>query len=179
MLGVVASHGMTPSIGDPPVPARFWKHVEADENGCWIWTAARNFGGYGLVRFVGRNHMAHRTTYEAFVEAILPWRVLDHLCRNPSCCNPAHLEAVTPKENVRRSYANGIPRKPPRRKPPRTECGKGHPLTDDNVYLSTDGRRRCRACQRIFDATRRERRRVEGQPVATSWLPASKLKEQA
>lgn len=30
---------------------------------------------------------------------------LDHLCRNPACCNPSHLEPVTPKENTRRGNA--------------------------------------------------------------------------
>lgn len=30
---------------------------------------------------------------------------VDHLCFNPSCCNPDHLEAVTPQENKRRRRA--------------------------------------------------------------------------
>lgn len=30
---------------------------------------------------------------------------LDHLCRNPSCVNPAHLEIVTGAENIRRGKA--------------------------------------------------------------------------
>jgi hypothetical protein len=28
---------------------------------------------------------------------------LDHLCENPPCCNPAHLEPVTHAENNRRA----------------------------------------------------------------------------
>jgi hypothetical protein len=28
---------------------------------------------------------------------------LDHLCRNPKCVNPNHLEVVTRSENLRRS----------------------------------------------------------------------------
>lgn len=27
-------------------------------------------------------------------------------------------------------------------------CKRGHPLTEDNIYVSPKGRRRCRACQR-------------------------------
>jgi hypothetical protein len=43
--------------------------------------------------------LAHRVRHEA---ASAPAAVLDHLCRNRWCCNPAHIEAVSPAENVRR-----------------------------------------------------------------------------
>lgn len=36
---------------------------------------------------------------------------IDHLCRNPACCNPAHLEAVTRSVNALRGHAarRGVP----------------------------------------------------------------------
>lgn len=34
--------------------------------------------------------------------------VLDHLCRNRWCCNPAHLDAVSHTENVRRGAATKL-----------------------------------------------------------------------
>lgn len=39
----------------------------------------------------------------------------------------------------------------------RAICGSGHPLTDDNLYISPAGVRYCRPCRRAYDATRRPR----------------------
>lgn len=44
--------------------------------------------------------LAHRVRHEAATGEHAP--VLDHLCRNRWCCNPDHLEAVSPAANVRR-----------------------------------------------------------------------------
>jgi hypothetical protein len=51
--------------------------------------------------------LVHRDVYEQLVGPIPEGLVLDHLCRNRSCCNPAHLEPVTTAENVRRGL-NGV-----------------------------------------------------------------------
>lgn len=32
---------------------------------------------------------------------------VNHLCCNPGCCNPEHLEWVTPKDNIAYSYTKG------------------------------------------------------------------------
>jgi hypothetical protein len=40
--------------------------------------------------------------YEALTGSIPADLQLDHLCRVRNCVNPAHLEPVTPRENVRR-----------------------------------------------------------------------------
>lgn len=71
-------------------------------DGCWEWLRAKAGGGYGRVCINGRLLQAHRVVYEQFVGPIPAGLHLDHLCRNPGCVNPAHLEPVTCVENIRR-----------------------------------------------------------------------------
>ena len=86
-----------------------------NEHGCWIWQLARNSRGYG-VRWDPKERrlkLAHRWYYERQHGAVPEGRQLDHLCTVRACVNPAHLEAVSPRQNVQRSVARR-PRKPPR-----------------------------------------------------------------
>lgn len=76
---------------------------------CWVWSAARNAKGYGIV-FGG---LAHRRVYEERVGPIPLGLEPDHLCRVRACVNPSHLELVTHKENMRRGYAVNRPAPPP------------------------------------------------------------------
>lgn len=81
----------------------FWERVERAEE-CWPWTMARQDSGYGRARLPGYPTMpAHRVAYMLANGPIPDGYHIDHLCRNPPCCNPAHLEAVTPAENHRRT----------------------------------------------------------------------------
>lgn len=77
------------------------KYVVNSTTGCWEWRGAL-LHGYGQLRFRGKTWLAHRYFYWR-ENGGLPDLPLDHLCRNPRCVNPAHLEPVTPKENCRRS----------------------------------------------------------------------------
>lgn len=80
--------------------------VKVDSFGCWVFEGNRNTGGYGLVSGHRGVHPgpAHRIMYEHFSGPVPEGLELDHLCRNPSCVNPDHLEAVTHQENVRRYW---------------------------------------------------------------------------
>lgn len=72
--------------------------VNAD-TGCWEWSAYRDRNGYGRYRVV----WAHRYSYENHKGPIPERYEIDHLCENPPCVNPDHLEAVSKAEHCRRT----------------------------------------------------------------------------
>jgi hypothetical protein len=79
--------------------------VEEDrgyKTACWIWQRGRTRDGYAHARHDGRVRRVHVITWEAQNGQVPDGLELDHLCRNPACVNPAHLEPVTHTENVRR-----------------------------------------------------------------------------
>jgi hypothetical protein len=98
--------------------------------------------------------MVHRWVYEQLVGPIPAGLVLDHLCRNPACVRPMHLEPVTQQENILRGQglaaANAV----------KTECSRGHPYTEANTYRRPDGYRDCRECVNLRSRERNERRRA-------------------
>ena len=111
-------------------------------NGCWFWLAFINPAGYGHFFYKKKTVKAHRYAYETLHGKIPDGLGLDHLCCNPQCVNPLHLEPVTNYENHRRG-----------KKVQQTHCHRGHLLSGDNVRIDrrkgTDlTYRRCRTCER-------------------------------
>lgn len=71
------------------------------KNGCWLWIASTTIDGYGIAH--GKDTiLAHRQMYIDHKGEIPSGLVLDHLCRNPACVNPDHLEPVPQYINCRR-----------------------------------------------------------------------------
>lgn len=112
------------------------------ETGCWEWLKP-DANGYGKFRYQGGPRWAHRVSYELFLGPIPAGLTLDHLCRNPRCINPDHLDPVTHRENVMRGNS------PPAKAAARDTCAHGHPYTESNLYVYPNGARRCRRCTRI------------------------------
>jgi len=132
--------------------ARFEDKVMPEPNsGCWLWTAGCTTAGYGTLRIEGKPRYAHRLSYEHFVGPIPEGLNIDHLCRNTYCCNPAHLEPVTNRENTMRGKAGAKQR-------PMTHCPQGHPYEGDNLIYCTMGGRRARRCRECKNAGVRRQR---------------------
>lgn len=109
------------------------------KDGCWIFPGRVIKGGYMLFG----HKLAHRYSYEIFKGEIPKGLTIDHLCRNTTCVNPYHLEAVTQRENnLRGNNWGGINSR-------KTHCPKGHEYTKDNTTIwsnSSNGARRCKIC---------------------------------
>lgn len=123
---------------------RLWVLIEVSEAGCWIWTGRRLPSGYGNFYLCRVQVYTHRLLYMITTGPIATGLHTDHLCRNPPCCNPEHLEPVAARENVMRS-----PIAPAALNARKTHCKQGHPLADDNLAINTAGARVCRTCARI------------------------------
>lgn len=124
--------------------SEFWSNVEKTDT-CWNWVGSTTPDGYGRAVVDGTRWWAHRYAYTTIIGEIPSGLVIDHLCRNRACCNPAHLEPVTHRENVLRGVGvtalNAV----------KTHCKRGHELTPENVYLapSRPNERKCRECMRL------------------------------
>ena len=133
----------------PPKPRRiedrFWEKVNKNtENGCWEWFAGKRADGYATLWINGKHEYAHRLSYVWAKGKIPSNLVIDHLCRNPSCVNPDHLETVTKGENNMRGAGS------PAILAKKTICLRGHPFDLFNTYYRPDGKgRNCRECIRI------------------------------
>lgn len=130
---------------------RFWSYVDiTSPDNCWLWQGCLNRDGYGVfVTPSCTSGLAHRFAYELFREPIPDGLETDHLCRVRRCCNPAHMEAVSHKENnIRGNTLTAINAK-------KTHCIRGHPYDAENTYITKNGSRNCRTCHRAqYEAKR-------------------------
>lgn len=142
---------------------RFWSKVRIIPDCCWEWQAGlrKDYlgnGGYGMFNAgKGRTTHAHRLAYEELIGPIPEGLVIDHLCRNKACVNPAHMEPVTNRENILRG--NGRAAKLARRTHCET-CGRPYDWADNR------GKRGCSEC----------RRRI-GRAAALRWKARQKAKQ--
>lgn len=85
-----------------------------EEGSCWTFTGAtdKTSGGYGAfavkchtggTRYGWSSAKPHRVMWALERGPIPDGMVIDHLCKNRLCCNPAHLEVVTQGVNALRS----------------------------------------------------------------------------
>lgn len=124
--------------------ARFWAKVDKrSPHECWEWRASGL--RYGQVSVTPRGMKmrtlgAHRVAYFLGYGPIPEGLVIDHLCGNKRCVNPAHLEAVTQRTNCLRGVG------PTALNASKNHCKHGHEFTRRNTYINPNGRRCCRKC---------------------------------
>lgn len=114
---------------------RLLSFVKRADSGCMEWLRKIDRWGYGHFKMDGKDWLAHRAAYWLLREEFDLSLTLDHLCRNPKCVNPAHLEPVTNVENLKRM-------------PKPTHCKRGHMFTPTTVYLWR-GSRHCLECRKV------------------------------
>ncbi len=137
---------------------RFLEKVDVGD--CWEWTASRDWDGYGIFHALRRSHRAHRWIYEALVERIADDHVIDHLCRNRGCVNPAHLQPTPNRLNILRGFGMGG------RNYSKVRCDSGHDFDLGNTAFTKEGHRVCRRCSR--ENTVRWRRAKQAANLLTS-----------
>lgn len=145
-----------------PIEERLWERV--DKNGpvpphrpelgpCWVYSNPR--GGRGGVLGHCMIHMddtmvlVHRVAFK-LVHGRWPMPCGLHHCDNPPCVKviddeygPAHIFEGTRTENQHDMTAKGR-----HGQGKKTHCKRGHPFDDENMRISPEGRRRCKACLR-------------------------------
>jgi hypothetical protein len=165
---------------------RFWAKVDRrgpDE--CWPWTGWCHWNGYGQYGVKGER-LAHRLAYEYEVGPIPEGLVLDHLChtRDPSCadnekcphrkcCNPAHHEPVTRRENIARGRGGDSWGYVPELIPVRYEqlalpfcpCGSSKPIHKSGM---------CRPCYRRWLKDPNVERPSKRTPERRFWMKVDK-----
>jgi hypothetical protein len=127
---------------------------------CWIWTGPID-NRYGRVsRYQKETHRkhrigAHRLSYSIYIGPLINGMEIHHICNNPVCVNPAHLQQVTHKQHTRLS--NSICSINARA----THCREGHAYDATNTYLTPNRKgRSCNICRRMAVKRMRARRKL-------------------
>lgn len=125
-------------------------------DGCFEWLGCRDKNMYGRISQLTYGTMyPHIFMYRTFIGPVPAGLELDHLCRNPGCGRPNHLDPVPHGENMRRSPLMGTRATTKkiwdqfREENPIFPCG--HPRSGDNIRCRDRGGKgitqECRTCE--------------------------------
>ena len=98
------------------IAERFWRYVRKTD-GCWEWTGATQFPGYGKLGLGdgARVGYAHRISWELHYGSIPEGMEVLHRCDNPPCSRPDHLFLGSQADNLADMRAKGRAYRPPNR----------------------------------------------------------------
>jgi hypothetical protein len=156
--------------GRKPIPEeeRFWEKVDKsgqnpDFPDCWEWTAHRS-KGYGAFSHKpdgkSKKISAHKYSWQKANGKQVPEGLeVCHLCNNPPCVRPDHLEVGTRSHNQRYSVLHGN-----HKESRKTHCKHGHRYDDASTYWKISEHtgfktRDCKICHKRWNQEGNERKR--------------------
>ena len=129
-----------------------WHLIKTPKDECWPWTGKTHtyypYPNPINVADTGKKFAPARLMFSWFKYPIPPDFTIDHLCKNPICMNPDHMEPVTHGENARRAHKKRY-------------CKRGHAQVPENRYAyKANGKRRsrCRLCIPLVNAEQRAKK---------------------
>jgi len=159
----------TQVMTDPSALSRFWGRVRCGgPDDCWEWLGHKQSGGYGRAAILGQQMAVHRISKAIADGAEIPaGMVVDHLCCNRSCVNPAHLRVTTITENTLAPHSKSVTAI----HAAKTHCIRGHPYDEVNtrvyplpIYKGVMSRV-CRKCHQIHKKNSRHRLKASSLPT--------------
>ena len=151
---------MRATVGEP-----FWARA-AKTDGCWDWTAARGSNGYGQSWYEGRAQPAHRVAWTLTYGPIPDGLWVLHHCDNRLCVRPEHLFLGDNRANQLDALRKGRQVTQTHRAAMiaahvvKTHCKRGHPLSGENLRITSANRRVCLTCKSMHDTGRAEQHRA-------------------
>jgi len=155
--------------GRKPIPEeeRFWEKVDKsgrnpDKPDCWEWTAntVKTYGMFSCKRNgISRNIQTHKYIWEKLNGPVPEGLEVCHLCNNPPCVRPDHLEVDTRSHNQRYSVLHGN-----HKESRKTHCKHSHLYDDENTYWKISKHtgfktRDCKTCHKRWNQEGNERKR--------------------
>ena len=177
--GFCAAHALQLRRGKAITPLEIRERYDSHEDsfyakiqrvpcgGCWLWIAATDPDGYGFHHSELSTKRAHRYSFWLHNGYLTEGLMVRHLCHNPCCVNPDHLEEGTAKDNRRDAIQAGRASLGDEHyNSKKTHCPQGHEYTEDNVYLiqtraNARKSRTCKICTKVRSAEYKRKKRSE------------------
>lgn len=142
-----------------PVIERILKKINVTTSGCWESGYSVQSNGYTQIQLKHKTGSVHRIMYNFYHGELVKGLQINHTCKNKICCNPLHLEQVTPRENTNYSRTEMMKAISKRieHNSQKTQCPYGHPYSGDNLYLGYRSRH-CRTCMKNGRIKRKNKR---------------------